>query len=92
METATAVIALGSDYDAAGAVTLKATLARVDGIGFVDYNYTNNRLTVRFDPDRMSLSELKGIVKREQKRQGPPAGRTRGPSSLSRRGFRSAIA
>jgi len=67
MGSAMMVITLGNDYDATRAVSIKARLARIDGVGFVDFNYTNNKLTVNFDPDQVSLSELEAMVMREKK-------------------------
>lgn len=66
MGSATMVMALGSDYDAARAVGLKALIARIDGVDFVDFNYTTNKLTVKFDSDRLSLRELESVVMREK--------------------------
>ena len=71
MGNATTVISLGSDYDAARAMDLRALIARMEGVDFVDFNYTNNKLTVRFDPDRASLKELKDLVMREKKHRAP---------------------
>jgi hypothetical protein len=67
MNGATAVMALGSDYDATRAVGLRARMVRIDGVDFVDFNYTNNKITVKFDPDLVSLRELEGVVVRERK-------------------------
>lgn len=66
MGSATMVTALGSDYDAARATGLKALVARIDGVDFVDFNYTTNKLTVKFDSDRLSLRELESVVMREK--------------------------
>jgi hypothetical protein len=67
MEKAMMVVALGNDYDTTRAAGLKARAAGINGVEFVDFNYTNNRLTVRFDPDRASLTEIKDLVERERK-------------------------
>ena len=67
MGNATTVISLGSDYDAARAIDLRALIAGMEGVDFVDFNYTNNKLAVRFDPDRASLKELEDLVMREKK-------------------------
>jgi len=69
MGNGTTVISLGSEYDAARAVALEAALARVDGVDHVEFNYTNNKVTVGFDPDRTNLKEIKDLVTREKKRQ-----------------------
>ena len=42
-------------------------MARTDGVDSVEFNYTNNKLTVKFDSDWVSLAELKAIVMREKK-------------------------
>ena len=68
MGTAMTVTALRDDYDARGAVELKTAIARVDGVESVDFNYTNNKLIVKFDSDRVSLLELKKIITRQEKR------------------------
>ena len=67
MGSAMMVITLGNDYDATRAASIKARLVRIDGVGFVDFNYINNKLKVNFDPDRVSLSELEAMVMREKK-------------------------
>jgi copper chaperone CopZ len=67
MGNATAVISLGSDYDATRAVALETQVARTDGVDSVEFNYTNNKLTVKFVSDRVSLAELKAVVIREKK-------------------------
>jgi copper chaperone CopZ len=67
MGNATTVISLGSDYDAARAATLRTQVARTDGVDSVEFNYANNKLTVKFDSDRVSLAELEVIVMRERK-------------------------
>jgi copper chaperone CopZ len=66
MEKATAVMTLGSDYDASRAVGLTAKIAKLDGVQFVDFNYMTNKVTVNFDPARVSLKDLKDIVTRER--------------------------
>ena len=73
MGKATTVMTLGAGYDAKRAERLKALVAGIGGVDFVDFNYTNNRITVKFDPDRLSLERLKGIVARESKRRFRPA-------------------
>jgi allophanate hydrolase subunit 1 len=67
MGSATIVMAFGGDYDTTRAVELRATIRRIEGVGFVDFNYTNNKLTVKFDSDEVNLSELQAIVARERK-------------------------
>jgi hypothetical protein len=67
MGSALVVITLGTDYDATRAAGIKARLGKIDGVDFVDFNYTNNKLTVKFNPDRASPSELKALVMREKK-------------------------
>ena len=67
MGNATAVISLGGDYDAARAAALRTQVARTGGVDSVEFNYTNNRLTVKFDSNRVSLAELKAIVILEKK-------------------------
>jgi hypothetical protein len=77
MGNAMVVITLGTEYDATRASGIKLQLGRIDGVRFVDFNYTNNKLIVRFDPDRASLSELKAIFEQEKKhRTGLFQGRT----------------
>ena len=67
MGNGTTVMSLGSEYDAARAAALEAALARVDGVDHVEFNYTNNRVTIAFDPDRTSLKEIEDLVTREKK-------------------------
>ena len=67
MGKARMVITLGSDYDTTKAAGLKARIAKIKGVGFVDFNYTNNKATMEFDPDRASSVELEAIVKQENK-------------------------
>ena len=67
------MMALGGGYDARRAERLKALVAGIGGVDFVDFNYTNNRITVEFDPDQQSLERLKDIVARESKRRLRPA-------------------
>jgi hypothetical protein len=67
MGIATTVMTLGSDYDASRAMGLRSQIARFNGVDHVDFNYTNNKLTVRFDPDRVSLTNIEALVKREKK-------------------------
>jgi len=69
MGIGTTVISLGGEYDAAMAVALEAAVARVGGVDHVEFNYTNNKVTVRFDPDRTDLKEIKDLVVREKERQ-----------------------
>ena len=68
MESGMTVISLGCEYDATRAAALEAAVARVDGVGHVELNYTNNKVTVRFDPERTDLNELADLVAREKKR------------------------
>jgi allophanate hydrolase subunit 1 len=67
MGNATTVMALGSEYDTARAATLMASIAKMEGVESVDFNYCVNKVTVRFDPDRMSLKELEDLVTREKR-------------------------
>ena len=67
MGNATTVMSLGGDYDATRAVALETRVARTDGVDSVDFNYFNNKLTVKFDSGRVSLAELEVIVMRERK-------------------------
>jgi len=68
MGNGTTVISLGSDYDSARASALKAAIARIDGVDHVEFNYTNNKVTVMFNPDRTSLKKLADMVAREKNR------------------------
>lgn len=72
MGNATTVMSLGSDYEAARAVVLEAQVARTDRVDSVVFNYTNNKLTVKFDPDMVNLRELKAMVMREKKHHSRP--------------------
>ena len=67
MGNATMVMSLGGDYDATRAVALETRVAKTDGVDSVDFNYANNKLTVKFDSGRVSLTELEVIVMRERK-------------------------
>ena len=67
MGNATTVMSLGGDYDATRAVAFETRVARTDGVDSVDFNYFNNKLTVKFDSGRVSLAELEVIVMRERK-------------------------
>jgi len=68
MGSGTTVMSLGSEYDAARAVALEAAVERVRGVDHVEFNYTNNKVTVRFDPDKTNLKEIMDLVTRERKR------------------------
>jgi allophanate hydrolase subunit 1 len=70
MANATLVMGLGGDYDPTRAAALYAILSAIGGVEFVEFNYTNNKVTISFDPDRVSLSELTDILSRE-KEQNP---------------------
>ena len=74
MGNATTVMSLGGDYDATRAVTLETRVARTDGVDSVGFNYANNKLTVKFDSDRVSLAELEAIVIRERKHRARSEG------------------
>ncbi len=71
MSNATAIISLGGEYDSARASVLYANLSGVKGVLFVEFNYTTNKVTLSFDPDLVSLDEIKGIIAREKEGQGP---------------------
>ena len=77
MNNGTTVVSLGSEYDASRAVALKAAVERLKGVDHVDFNYTNNRLTVRFDPDRANLKEIMDLVAREKRHRVRSLGRSR---------------
>ena len=66
MAHATLVMGLGGDYDPTRAAALYAVLSTIGGVDFVEFNYTNNKVTVSFNPDRVSLSELSNILLREK--------------------------
>jgi len=68
LESGTTVISLGSEYDATRAAALKAAIVEIDGVTDVEFNYTTNKIAVRFDPDRTNLKELTHLVVREKKR------------------------
>ena len=68
MESGTSVISLGSEYDATRAAALKAAIVGIDGVTDVEFNYTTNKITVRFDPDRTNLKELARLVVLEKVR------------------------
>ena len=70
MAHATLVMGLGGDYDPTRAAALYAELSTIRGVDFVEFNYTNNKVTVSFNPDRVSLSELKNILLREKENNG----------------------
>jgi len=67
------VMTLGAGYDARRAERLKALVAGIGGVDFVDFNYTNNKITVEFDSDQQSLERLKDVVAQERKRRFRPA-------------------
>ena len=77
MGNGTTVISLGSDYDAARAGALETAVARIAGVDHVEFNYTNNKVTVRFDPDRTDLRELTDLVAREMRRRTRPVTKPR---------------
>ena len=62
------MISLGSEYDATRAAALKAAMVEVAGVTDVEFNYTTNKITVRFDPNRTDLKELTRLVVLEKKR------------------------
>ena len=66
MGTATMVMGLGGDYEVTRAVRLRTRIAGIAGVNFVEFNYTTNRLTVRYDPDRLNQKELENMVTREK--------------------------
>jgi allophanate hydrolase subunit 1 len=66
MGTATMVMGLGGDYEVTRAVGLRTRIAGIAGVNFVEFNYTTNRLTVRYDPDRLNQKELEEIVTMEK--------------------------
>jgi allophanate hydrolase subunit 1 len=66
MGTATMVMGLGSEYDGTRAVALRTRIARIAGVNFVEFDYTTNRVTVRYDPDQLDQEELEDIVTREK--------------------------
>jgi len=66
MGTATMVMGLGGDYEVTRAVGLRTRIAGIAGVNFVEFNYTTNRVTVRFDPDQLSQKELENMVTREK--------------------------
>jgi len=63
----TIVAALGDGYDTTRALRLESLLRGVDGVNFVGFNYVNDRVTVRFDPDRADPKKLRGIIDEERK-------------------------
>ena len=67
MGNATKVMSLGGDYDTTRAVGLKARMAKTKGVARVDFNYTNNKVTVEFDSEGASPKELEAMVSREKK-------------------------
>jgi len=69
---ATTVISLGGDYDATRAAAFETRVARTDGVDSAEFNYANNKLTVKFDSDRVGLAELEAIVMRERKHRARP--------------------
>ena len=71
MGDATAVMTLGNDYDVSRAVGLMARIAKINGVQFVDFNYTTNKIIVDFDPGRVGLQKLKEMVTRERAHLGP---------------------
>jgi hypothetical protein len=77
MGNAVVVMSLGPEYDVTRVAGMRARLAKIDGVDSVDFNYINNKLTVKFNPDQASPRELKAIATRERKyrvcfAQGPP--------------------
>ena len=66
MGTATMVMGLGGDYEVTRAVALRTRIAGIAGVNFVEFNYTTNRVTVRYDPGQLSQKELENIVTREK--------------------------
>jgi len=61
-------MSLGSEYDATRAAALKAAMVEIAGVTDVEFNYTTNKITVRFDPDRTNLKELARLVVLEKVR------------------------
>jgi len=58
---------LGVSYDTKRAGRLRALVAAIDGVEFADFNYANNRITAKFDPDRLSPQRLQDIIAQERK-------------------------
>jgi hypothetical protein len=67
MGRARMVITLGSDYDTTRAAGLKARIAKIKGVTLMDFNYTNNKVILEFDPDRVGPRELEVMVMQESK-------------------------
>jgi hypothetical protein len=65
MGRARMVITLGSDYDTTRAAGLKARIAKIKGVTFMDFNYINNKVILEFDPDRVGPGELEVMVTQE---------------------------
>jgi len=77
MNNGTTMISLGSEYDAARAVAFEAAVERVKGVDHVEFNYTNNKVTVRFNPDRTNLKEIMALVAREKRHHVHSLARTK---------------
>jgi hypothetical protein len=75
MGKARMIISLRSDYDATRAAGLKARLAKIKGVSFVDFDYINNKVALAFDPDRVSLRELEVVVAQENKHRARSVGK-----------------
>jgi len=84
MGTATMVMGLGGDYEATRAVALRTRIAGIAGVNFVEFNYTTNRVTVRYDPDRLSQKVLENIVTREKEHRASAVTKAQGCSEVGR--------
>jgi|SRR5271157_3696348 len=73
MGNATTVMALGSEYDTARAAAMMASIAKMQGVESVDFNYTMNKVTVKFDSDRLSLKVLEGVILGEKRHRNHSA-------------------
>jgi allophanate hydrolase subunit 1 len=82
MGEATAVMSLGGDYDASRAVALRTRIARIPGVDLVEFNYTNNKVTVRFNPDQVNPVELKDLVTRDRKHRARSLKKLRGSNEV----------
>jgi len=67
MGEAVAVMSLGDNYDTTRALALRTRIARIAGVNLVEFNYTNNKVTVQYDPNQVSQEELKNLVMRDMK-------------------------
>ncbi len=64
------ILKVGEEYNTKRIPELERHLSAVRGIMEVDYNYTLDKLTVRYDSDLVTLDVIKGAVREHVRENG----------------------